>query len=194
MYNHATYDDFISAIRSASDIRAFRTAVRNYLNDSAMEWWHGLEDDERQAIILLDFDPSVMTTMVFFGRDSGFGRDWGFGGGYHDILDAIFEKAELLANEEELSDWDSDLDSVIYYARAQAQAEQTAREKAAAIAQEMNLVAGYNTLENLLIKNSSKVRDSKKHKTEKAKEMRKAFLADVLYYLRENYKNWEKDE
>ena len=194
MYNHATYNDFISAIRSASDIRAFRAAIRGYLNDSAMEWWHGLEDDERQAIILLDFDPSVVTTMVFFGRDCGFGRDWGFGDGYHDVLDAIFEKADLLANEEELSNWDSDLCSVIYYARAQARAEKNARAKAAAIAQEMDLVKGYNALETLLVKNSGIVRDSKKRKAEDAKKMRKAFLADALYYLRENYKNWEKDE
>lgn len=188
MYNHATYNDFISAIRSASDIRAFRAAVRGYLNDSAMEWWHGLEDNERQAIILLDFNPSVVTTMVFFGRD------WGFGGGYTDIMEAILEKAELLANEEELSNWDSDLRVIIYCARAQAQAEKDARAKAAAIAQEMNLVAGCNALENLLIKNSGIVRDNKKRKMEYAKEMRKAFLADALYYLRKNYKNEEKDE
>lgn len=188
MYNHATYNDFISAIRSASDSRAFRAAVRDYLNNSAMKWWHGLEDDERQAIILLDFDPSVVTTMVFFGRD------WGFGGGYTDVMKAILEKAELLANEEELSNWDSEIYAIIYYERAQVQAEKDARAKAAAIAQEMNLVAGYNTLENLLIKNSGIVRDSNKRKTENAKKMRKAFLADVLYYLRENYKNWEKDE
>lgn len=188
MYDHATYNDFISAIRSASDISAFRAAIRGYLNDSAMKWWHGLEGNERQAIILLDFDPSVVTTMVFFGRD------WGFGGGYTDVMEAILEKAELLANEEELSNWGFGLRSVIYYARAQAQAEKNARAKAAAIAQEMNLVAGYGALENLLIENSGIVRDSKKRKADNAKEMRKAFLADALYYLRKNYKNWEKDE
>ena len=188
MYNHATYNDFISAIRSASDNRAFRAAVCGYLNDSAMKWWHSLEDNERQAIILLDFNPSVVTTMAFFSHG------WGFGSGYTDVMEAILEKADLLANEEELSNWDSDLRSIIYYARAQAQAEKDARAKAAAIAQEMNLVAGCNALENLLIENSGIVRDSKKHKMENAKEMRKAFLADTLYYLRKNYKNWEKDE
>lgn len=188
MYDYTTYRDFISAIRSTSDIRAFRSAVRGYLNDSAMQWWHGLKENERQAIILLDFDPSVVTTMVFFGRD------WGFGGGYHDVLDAILDKVDLLTKEEELGNWDYDLRTIIYYARAQAQAEQEARAKAAAIAQEMDLAAGCNALETLLVENSGTVRNSKKHKTERAKEMRKAFLSDALTYLRKNYNNEDKGE
>ena len=188
MYDPATYNDFISAIHSASDIRAFRAAVRGYLNDSAMKWWHGLQENERQAIILLDFNPSVVTTMVFFGRD------WGFGGGYTDVMEAILEKADLLANEKELSNWDSDFLSVIYHARAQARAEHDVRAKAAAIAQEMNLIAGYNTLENLLIKNSGTVRKSKKRKVEDAKEMRKAILSDALNYLRKNYDTKKEGE
>ena len=188
MYDHTTYNDFMATIRSTSDIRTFLSAVHDYLNDSAMRWWHDLQENERQAIILLDFNPSVVTTMVFFGRD------WGFGGGYTDVMEAILEKAELLANEKELSNWDSDLLSVIYHARAQAQAEQDIRTKAAAIAQEMNLVAGYDTLENLLIKNSGTVRNSKKRKVEDAKEMRKAILSDVLSYLRKNYDTKKEGE
>lgn len=188
MYDYTTYRDFISAIRSTSDIRAFRSAIRSYLNDSAMQWWHGLRENERQAIILLNFDPSVVTTMVFFGRD------WGFGGGYHDVLNAILNKVDLLANAEELSNWDYDLRTIINYARAQAQAEQEARAKAAAIAQEMNLAAGHNALESLLVENSGAVRNSKKYKTEGAKEMRKAFLSDALSYLRKNYNNENKGE
>ena len=185
MYDYTTYRDFISAIRSTSDIRAFRAAIRGYLNDSAMQWWHGLQENERQAIILLNFDPSVVTTMVFFGRD------WGFGGGYHDVLDAILDKVDLLANEEELGNWDYDLRTIIHYARAQAQAEQDARAKAVAIAKEMELAAGYNALETLLVENSGSVRDSKKCKTQHARDMRKAFLADALVYLRKNYNKSE---
>lgn len=188
MYDYTEYRDFISTIRSTSDIRAFRSAIRGYLNDSAMQWWRGLKENERQAIILLDFDPSVVTTMVFFGRD------WGFGGGYHDVLDAILDKIDLLANAEELGNWDYDLRTIINYARAQAQAEQSARAKAAAIAQEMDLAAGYNALETLLVENSGAVRNSKKYKTESAKEMRKAFLSDALTYLRKNYNNENKGE
>ena len=185
MYDYTTYRDFISTIHSTSDIRAFRSAVRDYLNDSAMQWWRGLRENERQAIVLLDFDPSVVTTMVFFGRD------WGFGGGYHDVLNAILDKADLLAKEEELGNWDYGLRTIINYARAQAQAEQDARAKAAVIAQEMDLAAGFNALETLLVENSGTVRNSKKYKTESAKEMRKAFLADALSYLRKNYNKGE---
>lgn len=188
MYDYTTYRDFISAIRSTSDIRAFRSAVRGYLNDSAMQWWHGLKENERQAIILLDFDPSVVTTMVFFGRD------WGFGGGYHDVLDAILDKVDLLTKEEELGNWDYDLRTIIYYARAQAQAEQDARAKAAAIAQEMDLAAGRSALETLLVENSGTVRNSKKCKTEHAKEMRKAFLSDALRYLEHHHNDQPTEE
>ena len=188
MYDYTEYRDFISAIRSASDIRAFRSAIRDYLNDSAKQWWRGLRENERQAIILLDFDPSVVTTMVFFGRD------WGFGGGYHDVLDAILDKVDLLANEEELDNWDYGLRTIIYHARAQAQAEQEARAKAAAIAQEMELAAGYSALETLLVENSGTVRNNKKYKTEGAKEMRRAFLSDALAYLRKNCNNEDKGE
>lgn len=188
MYNYSTYRDFISAIRSASDIHAFRSAVRGYLNDSAMQWWRGLLENERKAIILLDFDPSVVTTMAFFGRG------WSFSGGYHDVLNAILYKVDLLASEEELDNWDYGLRTIIDYAREQANAEKIARERAAAIAQEMDLAAGFDVLETLLVKNSGTVRNNKKRKTGSAKEMRKAFLADALNYLRNNYNNEEKGE
>lgn len=181
MYDYTTYREFCNAIQSASDVRTFYTVIRNFLNGSAIEWWHSLPENERKAIILLDFNPAVVTTMVFFGRD------WGFGGCYHDVLEAILDKADLLTNEEELGDWDYDLRTIICYARMQAQAEQEARAKAAAIAQEMDLAAGYKALETLLVENSGTVRNNKKCKTEHAKDMRKAFLADALTYLRKNY-------
>lgn len=188
MYDYAGYQNFLAAAHSAADARTFRSVLRNYLNESAAQWWRGLRENERQAIILLDFDPSVVTTMVFFGRD------WGFGGGYHDVLDAILDKVDLLTKEEELGNWDYDLRTIIYYARAQVQAEQDARAKAAAIAQEMDLAAGRSALETLLVENSGTVRNSKKCKTEHAKDMRKAFLVDALNYLRKNYNNEDKGE
>ena len=191
MYDYTEYRDFISTIRSTSDIRAFRSAIRGYLNDSAMQWWRGLRENERQAIILLDFDPSVVTTMVFFGRD------WGFGGGYHDVLDAILDKVDLLTNEEELDNWDYDLRTITLYARAQAQAEQTAREKAMAVAQELGMATGLSTLEELLVENSGEVRNNRKCKKDRAKEMRKAFLSDALRYLEHHHNDQpteDKDE
>lgn len=187
MYNYTTYRDFVSTIRSTPDIYAFRLAVLNYLSDSVMQWWRNLQENERQAIILLDFDPSVVTTMAFFSH----GR--GFGGGYDDVLNAILYKAALLDEEEQQGDWSNSFRTIIDYAHAQAQAEQEARTKAAAIAQEMNLAAGYNTLETLLVENSGTVRNNKKLKMESAKNMRKAFLEDALNYLRKNY-NKEKGE
>lgn len=188
MYDYTTYSDFISAVRSASNIYDFRSAVRTYLNDSAMRWWRGLLENERQAIILLDFNPSVVTTMAFFSHG------WEFSDGYRDVLNAILDKVGMLVDEEELQgDWSNSFRTIIHYAREQAQAEQEARVKAAVIAQEMNLTAGYNTLETLLVENSGIVRSNKKYKMESAKNMRKAFLDDALNYLRKNY-NKEKGE
>lgn len=186
MYSRINYNCFISAIRSASNIHDFRSAVRKYLNNSAMQWWRKLQENERKAIILLDFNPSVVTTMVFFG-----GCDWGFGGSYGDVLEAILHKAALLDDEEQQGDWSNSFRTIIDYAHAQAYAEQEARAKAAAIAQEMNLAAGHNALENLLVENSGAVRNNKKYKMECAKNMRKAFLDDALDYLRKNYNKEE---
>lgn len=187
MYDCTTYRNFVSTIRSTSNIHAFRLAVLNYLSDSVMRWWHHLPENERKAIILLNFDPSVVTTMAFFSHGDG------FGGGYHEVLDAILDKADMLADEELIGDWGNSLRTIIYYAREQAQAEQAARVKAAAIAREMDLAAGYNALETLLVENSGTVRNNKKLKMESAKNMRKAFLEDALNYLRKNY-NKEKGE
>lgn len=181
------YYEFFNSITSASNSSDFYSAIRNYLNDSAMRWWHSLQENERQAIILLDFNPSVVTTMTFFNQNCSFSSC------YCDALQAILNKVELLTNEDKLNNWDYHLRTIIYSACAQKQAKQAACDKAAAIAQEMNLTAGHNALETLLVKNSGTVRNSKKEKMEKAKEMRKMFLANALYYLRENY-NKKEDE
>ena len=185
MYDYTEYQNFLTAARSTSNARAFRSALRNYLNESAAQWWRGLRDNERQAIILLDFDPSVVTTMAFFGRD------WGFGGSYTEIMEAILEKAELLANEEELDGWDFDLRAIAGYAQAQAQAEQEARAKAAAISRELSMSTGISTLETLLMEHSGDVRNHKKWKTDYAKALRKDFLTDALNYLRDHHNEGE---
>lgn len=185
MYDYTEYQNFLTTARSTSNARAFRSALRNYLNESAAQWWRGLQDNERQAIILLDFDPSVVTTMAFFGRD------WGFGGSYTEIMEAILEKAELLANEKELDGWDFDLRVLASYAQAQAQAEQEARAKAAAISRELSMFTGVSTLETLLVEHSGDVRNHKKWKTNQAKALRKAFLTDALNYLRDHHNEGE---
>lgn len=181
MYDYTEYQNFLAAAHSAADARTFRSVLRNYLNESAAQWWRGLRDNERQAIILLDFDPSVVTTMVFFGRD------WGFSGSYTEVMEAILEKAELLTAEKELDGWDFDLRVIAGYAQAQAQAEQEARAKAATIARELSMSTGISTLETLLMEHSGDVRNHKKWKTDHAKALRKAFLTDALNYLRSHH-------
>lgn len=180
------YYEFFNSITSASNNSDFDSAIRNYLNNSVMQWWRGLQENERQAIILLDFDPSIVTTMTFFGQNCSFSSC------YWDVLQAILNKVDLLANEEKLNNW-IDLIPIIDGARAQKLAEKRAREKAAAIAKEMELTTGFNALETLLVKNSGAICNSKKYKMENAKEMRKAFLKIALNYLRENY-NKKEDE
>lgn len=178
MYDYNDYRNTIEAVRNTTDSRALRSALRGFLCESAMTWWQGLESNQRKAIILLDFNPAVVTTMVFFGD-----CDWGFGGSYSDVLELILDKAELLAQAETQGKWDYDISSIIHYARMQAQAEQAAREKAMAVAQELGMMTGVSALEELLVENSGEVRNNRKHKKNLAKEMRKAFLSDALRYL-----------
>lgn len=189
MYDFNDYRNTIEAVRNTTDSRALRSALRGFLCESAMTWWHGLEENQRKAIVLLDFNPAVVTTMVFFGD-----CDWGFGGSYSDVLDLILDKAELLAKAEVQGKWDYDLSSIIHYARMQAQAEQAAREKAMAVAQELGMVTGLSALEDLLVENSGDVRNNRKHKKNLAKEMRKAFLSDALRYVELHHNDQPTEE
>lgn len=189
MYDYNDYRNTIEAVRNTADSRALRSALRGFLCESAMTWWRGLEENQRKAIILLDFNPAVVTTMVFFGD-----CDWGFGGSYSDVLELILDKAELLAQAEIQGKWDYDISSIIHYTRMQAQAEQAAREKAMAVAQELGMVTGLSALEDLLVENSGNVRDNCKHKKNLAKEMRKAFLSDALRYLELHHNDQPTEE
>ena len=189
MYDYNDYRNTIEAVRNTTDSRALRSALRGFLCESAMTWWRGLEENQRKAIVLLDFNPAVVTTMVFFGD-----CDWGFGGSYSDVLELILDKAELLAQAETQGKWDYDISSIIHYTRMQAQAEQAAREKAMAVAQELGMVTGLSALEDLLVENSGNVRDNCKHKKNLAKEMRKAFLGDTLHYLKHHYNDQPTEE
>lgn len=189
MYDFNDYRNTIEAVRNTTDSRALRSALRGFLCESAMTWWRGLEENQRKAIVLLDFNPAVVTTMVFFGD-----CDWGFGGSYSDVLDLILDKAELLAKAEVQGKWDYDISSIIHYARMQAQAEQAAREKAVAVAQELGMVTGLSALEDLLVENSGEVRNNRKHKKNLAKEMRKAFLSDALRYVELHHNDQPTEE
>lgn len=189
MYDYNDYRNTIEAVRNTTDSRALRSALRGFLCESAMTWWHGLEENQRKAIVLLDFNPAVVTTMVFFGD-----CDCGFGGSYGDMLDLIINKAEMLATSEAQDNWDYDIREIVLRARAQAQAEQVAREKAMAVAQELGMVTGLSALEDLLVENSGEVRNNRKHKKNLAKEMRKAFLSDALRYLERHHNDQPTEE
>lgn len=189
MYDYNDYHNTIEAVRNTTDSRALRSALRGFLCESAMTWWHGLEENQRKAIVLLDFNPAVVTTMVFFGD-----CDWGFGGSYGDMLELILDKAEMLATSEAQDNWDYDIREIVLRARAQAQAEQVAREKAMTVAQELGMVTGLSALEDLLVENSGEVRNNRKHKKELAKEMRKAFLSDALHYLERHHNDQPTEE
>lgn len=188
MYDYSEYRELTSTIRNTNSSRALRSALHGFLNDAAMTWWNGLEDNQRKAIILLDFDASVVTTMVFFGRD------WGFGGSYSDVLDLILDKAELLAQETDADSWDYELRCIIGCARQQMEREEEARRTAAEIARDLDMETGINALEDLLVNNSGLVRASKKKKEAYAKEMRKAFLGDALFYLQKHYNDNDTNE
>ena len=192
MYDYSEYRELTSTIRNANSSRVLRSALHGFLNDAAMTLWNGLEDNQRKAIILLDFDASVVTTMVFFGRD------WGFGGSYGDVLELILDKAELLAKEDSSASepWDYELElrCIIDCARQQKQYEEEARHKAAEIVRELGMETGVNALEELLVNNSGLVRAKKKRKEAYAKEMRKAILRDALLYLQKHYNDNDSNE
>lgn len=59
----------LTAIAYAKNENEMAKAIRECMKDICIEWWKNLEEDERQAIRLVHFNPAVVCSMMFFTPD-----------------------------------------------------------------------------------------------------------------------------
>lgn len=56
----------LTAIANSKNENEMAKTIRECLKNMSIEWWKNLEEDERQAIRLVRFNPAVVCSMMFF--------------------------------------------------------------------------------------------------------------------------------
>lgn len=59
----------LTAIANSKNENEMAKTMRECLKSMAIEWWKDLEEDERQAIRLVRFNPAVVCSMMFFSPE-----------------------------------------------------------------------------------------------------------------------------
>lgn len=81
----------LTAIAYAKNENEMAKAIRECLKNMSIEWWKSLEEDEKQAIRLVRFNPAVVCSMMFFTPDHVMTD-------YYDIRRALEDMVEAHAN------------------------------------------------------------------------------------------------
>lgn len=170
-------------ILATNDYSTFAKIIRDFMKDAAYSWFSTLEEKERNALVMLEFDPAVATTMMFFRKDTHL-----FSDRYMDVLEAILTKAEQMADRDKHNMLGiGNMQEIAWNAMRQFEEEKKTRDYAAKIAAELNMETGIRDLENVLVRNNGNVRYYKHAKYASSRDLRKLFLHDILDYLRANY-------
>ena len=81
----------LTAIANSKNENEMAKAMRECLKSMSIEWWKSLEEDEKQAIRLVRFNPAVVCSMMFFSPDHVMTD-------YYDIRHALEDMVEAHAN------------------------------------------------------------------------------------------------
>lgn len=81
----------LTAIAYAKNKNEMEAAMHNCLESISIEWWKSLEEDEKQAIRLVRFNPAVVCSMMFFTPDHVMTD-------YYDVRRALEDMVEAHAN------------------------------------------------------------------------------------------------
>ena len=177
------YYELKEKILATNDYPTFAKIIYDFMKDAAYSWFNALEEKERKALVMLEFDPAVATTMMFFSKHDDY-----FSCGYTDVLEAILTKAEQMADRDKYNMMGvGQMHDITWNAMRQFEEEKKARDYATKIAAELNMETGIRDLETVLVRNSCNVRYYKHAKYASSRDLRKAFLHDILDYLRANY-------
>lgn len=183
-----TNNEFYTAISEAKNSHELNAAIENYIIESAHDWWKALRPAERDAIILLDFNPSVVSSMMFFGT-----TPHGFVWDYDTIKSALYRKSANLAatkSDNFRYNFNSRICGMVDLQHAGEAYQNEARETAKTVAATLGL-SGDATFDlcTLLARESGKVKQAHEYLRKTASEYRREFLGAAMTYLKYHYKD-----
>lgn len=183
-----TNSEFYTAITEAQNSHELNTAIENYIYESARDWWKALRPAEREAIVLLDFNPSVVSSMLFFGT-----TPHGFVYDYDTIKNALYRKSANLAatkSDDFRYNFNSRICGMVDLQHDGEAYQNEACETAQAIAATLDLSedATYD-LRVLLARESGKVKQARENLHKTASDYRREFLGAAMTYLKYHYKD-----
>ena len=183
-----TNNEFYTAVFEAKNSQELNTAIENYIIECARDWWKALRPTEREAIVLLDFNPSVVSSMLFFGTTPHC-----FADEYDTIKRVLYHKSADLAetkSDDFRHNFNSRMCGMVDLQHDGEAYQNEACETAQTIAATLGLSEGAAfDLRVLLTRESGKVKQVREtlHKT--ASEYRREFLGAAMTYLKYHYKD-----
>lgn len=182
-----THNEFYTAVSAAKNSPELDTTIENYIIECTREWWKALRPTEREAVVLLNFSPSVVSSMMFFGD-----TPHRFVDNYDTIKRALYRKsADLAATKSDdfryhFNEWLCDMVNLQHDGMAY---QDEACKAALTIAANLGLSNDAAVdLRDLLMRESGKVKQARKNLHKAASEYRHEFLRMAMNYLKYHYK------
>ena len=183
-----TNNEFYTAVSEAKNSHELNTAIENYIIGCARDWWRALRPTEREAVVLLNFNPSVVSSMLFFGTTPHCFVD-----NYDTIKRALYHKSADLAatkSDDFRYNFNSRICGMVDLQHDGEAYQNEACETAQAIAATLDLSenATYN-LRVLLAHESGKVKRTRDNLRKTTSDYRREFLGAAMTYLKCHYKD-----
>lgn len=180
--------ELYTAVSEAKNSHELNTAIENYIVESARSWWKALRPAEREAVVLLDFNPSVVSSMMFFGTTPHC-----FDYEYKAIKNALYRKSANLAatkSDDFRYNFNSRICDMVDLQHDGETYQNEARETAKTIAAALDLSenAAYD-LGTLLARESGKVKQVRENLHKTVSGYRRDFLSAAMTYLKCHYKD-----
>lgn len=183
-----TNNEFYTAVSEAKNSHELNTAIENYIAECAHSWWRALRPAEREAVVLLDFNPSVVSSMMFFGTTQHC-----FANEYDIIRRALYYKSSDLAatkSDDFRYNFNSRICGMVDLQHAGEAYQNEAREAAQTIAATLGLSENATfDLMALLARESGKVKRTRESLRETTNKYRREFLRAAMTYLKYHHKN-----
>lgn len=182
----------LTAIANSKNENEMAKAMRECLKNMSIEWWKNLEEDERQAIRLVRFNPAVVCSMMFFTPEHTMTD-------YYDIRRALEDMVEAHANlitEERYNApvMPADVNHHKYFwgtSECAIEATYYLNKTKKQLAEEVQNFANMYGIENTksivenAIERSSVVNNHKKNRAKYVSELRKQYLHEMFMVLKQ---------
>ena len=183
-----TNNELYSAVSEAKNSHELNAIIENYIRERASDWWQALRPAEREAIVLLDFNPSVVSSMMFFGTTPHC-----FADEYDIIMRVLYHKSADLAetkSDDFRYNFNSRMCSMVDLQHDGEAYQNEARETAKTIAATLGLSENATfDLCTFLARESGKVKRVRESLHKTASEYRREFLGAAMTYLKYHYKD-----